>query len=295
LAVAAAKRLGLATRVVTSAHWATSQREAERRLAAFNGNLDELSISWDDYHEAFVAFANVRNAIEAALAHGIEPAVSIVQAAQSCWTAERVREELGLSADSSRVVLESPLNLTGRAEEELSSAGLRPSRILGPCPYVLTGPTLSAKGKLLACCDVIPETEALVIDRQPAPESLAPSLEAARRSVLLNWLHLRGPYHIMQWLAGRFGLVLPSADSIGGNCEACRRLFESEAYASVLDEGLSTQSESIAHELFVLESVGLHRPANIAELWREASFVGDPTTQDRIRGASSCLEFEATT
>ena len=153
VAIKLANSRGLITRVVTSAFFGKRQEDAKKILAdVADAGLDELSISWDDYHEQFVSFECVYNVFHTATELGLRPAISIVQGASSRWTAERVRAELGLSAECEQVICEAPLNKTGRAEKELREAGLRASRSIGPCPYVMTGPTLSAKNKLLACC-----------------------------------------------------------------------------------------------------------------------------------------------
>jgi hypothetical protein len=267
--VRAAKSIGVTTRVVSSCHWAVTPHIALKKLRSLSDcGLDELSISWDDFHEKFVSFQNIKNAFDAAKSLNITVAISIVQAEHSKWTASGVRDALGLPPDSENVVVESPINLTGRAERELSDAGLRPERVIGPCPYVITGPTLSAKGKLLACCGVIPQTEELIIDHNPTADSIQNSIESARRSVLLNWLHLRGPYAIMKWIGDHYNVDVPPEESIGGNCEACKRLFESENYQKHLPAALCEQTDTISSELFLLEQTGLLDPKILFGLWR---------------------------
>ncbi len=185
---------GAKTRIVTSAYWAKSDRSCEKRLRPLvDAGLDELSVSWDDFHEKFVDFANVRNAWTGAKRLGLDVGISTVQAANSKWTTERVRAELGIEGEEQLRHAETPLNLTGRAVEQLQEAGLRPQRTVGPCPFVLTGPTLSAKNKLLACCGVIPDTEQLVLDSNFRPENLRSAIERGMQNSLLNWIYLRGP------------------------------------------------------------------------------------------------------
>lgn len=269
-AVALASRKGITPRVVTSAHWATTERIAEQRLIELKeAGLSELSISWDDYHEEFVSFENVRRAFSISKKLGITTAISIVQASTSKWTADRVRQELGNIASETDVIVESPLNQTGRASEVLTKEGVRDRRFIGPCPYVLTGPTLSAKNKLLACCGVIPETEDLVIDSNPSAETINASIDRARRSALFNWLYLRGPYALMEYIQRTFNVDIPKLESIGGNCEACKILFETPAINRYIRISMMKKSEQISSELQILDSLGLLSSDGVMGLWTD--------------------------
>jgi len=264
--IRAAKEQGLRTRVVTSGYFGRTPKAAARRLGeVVDAGLDELSISWDDFHEEFVDFRTVRNVAAAARQFDLLVAVNVVQTAESRWTAARVRKELGVQVDD--VVMESPVNLTGRAERELADEPLREDRALGPCPYVLTGPTLSAKGKLLACCGVIPDTERLVIDPEFRPDKLDADLAEARSSVLFSWLYLRGPYAILQWLNENYGVEIPPPELVGGNCQACKHLFEDPAIEEILDDALLAKGPEVVGEYRLLESLGAADPLSVVGLW----------------------------
>ncbi len=282
-AVQEASQRGFVTRVVTSAYFGKHLSVAEKRIKQlYEAGLKELSISWDDFHEEFVSFDCVYNAFWTAKRLGMTVAVNTVQARHSRWTAQRIRKELGVESSSHEVLVESPLNLTGRAESELKDAGLRPIRLVGPCPYVLTGPTLSAKNKLLACCGVIPETEALVLDSDFKPENLTTALEKGMKSPLLNWLYLRGPYAIMEWISKRYNIPIIEKEKVGGNCEACRRLFTTKEIADKLPAAITEKAEEIAGELYLLESLGWLEPQAVLNLWKEGSLILETTSLPQI-------------
>lgn len=267
-AVATAANEGFATRIVTSAYFATSPAAATAKLRPVaEAGLQELSISWDDYHEEFANFENVYNAFWAAASLRILPAVNVVTAAETRWTAKRVRARLGLPDDMGYRVVESPLNLTGRARRDLSRAGSDPSRFLGPCPYVLTGPTVSATGKFLACCGVIEHTEELVIAERYDPDRISEQIGAALNSPLLNWLHLQGPYTILSYISARFGIPVPSADEVGGNCEACHTLFHTPHLRAMIASAVAEKGSEIMGELEVLGALGLLKADTVQRLW----------------------------
>jgi hypothetical protein len=273
-AVQRATQRGFVTRIVTSAYFGDNRDAAEVRLRAMkNAGLRELSISWDDFHEEFVSFAAVRNVFEIARRLDILVAINVVQSARSKWNATRVRKELGLSHNDPSVICESPLNRTGRADEELRDHELSPERSLGPCPYVLTGPTLSANGDLLACCGVIPNDARLTIARSAQAGELAQNIERAGGSVLLNWLYLRGPYDIVSFIGRRFDIEVPAKEAIGGNCEACAILFGEKEIASRIDEALALKADEIAGELSVLDALNWLDPGSVLSMWYKPGLI----------------------
>ena len=276
--VALAKGRGFVTRVVTSAYFGRDRDRARVVIEEVrNAGLDELSISWDDYHEQFVSFECIRTVYWLAKSIGMTVAVNVVQARNSRWTANRVKQELGVHAESEDIVTESPLNLTGSAREKLAEAGHRDRRFLGPCPYVMTGPTLSAKNKLLACCGVIPDTPHLVLQDNFDPSMLKEAISRGQRSPLLTWLYLRGPYAIMEWIGTRFDIPVPMREEIGGNCEACDRLFSHPILPSLLPQVLEEKAREIWDEFELLRSIGFASPRGVLELWAESGMILDLT------------------
>lgn len=277
--VSIANEMGFATRIVTSAFWSVSEEISFSKLSKLKScGLNEISISWDDYHERQsakkISFQNVVNAVAACHSLGISSAINIVREADSYWTRARVLEELeDYIKDGDLIVVESPINLTGRAKEVLSDSQLIKDSFIGPCPYVLTGPTLSAKNKLLACCGVIPETSELVFSSEHIPENVNDVVEQMDRSALLNWLHIRGPYHIMSLIATSKDLNLPNKESIGGNCEACSILFSNPEYSQHIGEivlenlDLISDEVTLYHELGFLDSSSDY--SHITTLWSD--------------------------
>ena len=273
-AVREASSQGFVTRVVTSAYWGKNLSVARKKLEQLKeAGLQEISISWDDFHEEFITFECVYNVFWTAIELGILPAINVVQAGNSHWNSERVRNELGLGELGKNLVVETPLNLNGRAESQLKDAGLRPSRTIGPCPYVLLGPTLSAKNKLLACCGVIPDTDALVLDPEFKPENLKTAVENGLKSPLLNWIYLRGPYAVMEYISKRYEIPIPEKERIGGNCEACKILFETEALAEKIPDAVAEKEDEVFGEIKLLDMLGFLEPKTILNLWQSDSTV----------------------
>ncbi|MEC5289577.1 radical SAM protein [Aurantimonas sp. C2-6-R+9] len=270
--VEAAKSRSFKTRIVTSGYFATSKRAARLRFQPLaDAGLDELSISWDDYHEEFVAFDCVRTLVQTAREAGVYTAISSVQSVETLWTAERIRSALGDVGSEVEIISESGLNLTGRAETDLKDATFVSNGYLGPCPYVLTGPTMSAKNKLLACCGVIPDTKRLTIREAPDPEEIPELIEASLRNPLFTGLFLRGPYSLMEAIARKHDVTIPPRDKVGGNCEACKLLFETPTIEAHLDAYLKDMSITFLNEMLLLESLELLTPKHVMGLWGNSS------------------------
>ena len=270
--VARAKQRGFKTRIVTSAYFGKNKTYARKRVQeVHDAGLDELSISWDDYHEAFVAFECIRNVAEAAVDLGVSTAISSVQSVETVWTRDKINAELGSISERLSVVCESQLNLTGRAEEELRDHTFKPEGFLGPCPYVMTGPTLSAKGRLLACCGVIPDTPRLAISDRLDAKELKHDMARGFENPLFQWLFLRGPYALMAEAAKANGISVPARDTIGGNCEACQMALTEPKYVDLIDDFLESRRQNLSHELLLLESLGMLTPLRVQALWANKS------------------------
>jgi organic radical activating enzyme len=263
---------GFMTRVVTSAYFAKTPALAKSKLGQLvSVGLKQLSISWDDFHEEFVAFECVKNLTHAALDAGIVVAINIVQTDNCRWTLDKVRAGLQLPDPSRVKIKESGINITGRAAEKLTDEPLKQIGYLGPCPFILTGPTLSAKGNLMPCCGVIPNTDRLTVARAPKPNQIAGYIDDSLSNPLFLWLFLRGPYAIMEWIAERYGVALPPRESIGGNCEACKLLFETPAFEEKIDDVMHERMTFLASELILLESLYEMQEFTAVRLWEDRS------------------------
>lgn len=254
--VRAASEHGLTTRVITSAYFGKHYFIAERRLTELKKNgLNELTISWDDYHEKFVSFEHVYNVFWLAKKLELKMAINIVKGKNTNWTKNKLIKALGITNSDEELIMEADLNLTGRAETDLVHDVLYQESLgdVGPCPYVLSGPTLNANNKLLACCGVIPETNLLVLDHEFTPTNLSSALQKGSNNPLLNWIHLYGPHNILQYISERNGVEIPQ--NINGNCEACRILFHTPAISMHIQSAIKENGSNILDEVAILSEL----------------------------------------
>jgi hypothetical protein len=64
---------------------------------------------------------------------------------------------------------------------------------------------------------------------------------------------------------------MPDRDRVGGNCEACKILFETEAFSSKIDEFLEEKMVELEGELILLESLSLLNAEDVGLLWRNTA------------------------
>lgn len=249
--VRAASNKGFTTRVITSAYFGKHDFIVKKKLMdLYHSGLNELTISWDEYHKKFIPFEYIYSVFWTAKQLGFTVSINMVKEKNSVWTKEKLGRELGLR-DNYDEIIESNLNLNGRAEIELHDAiPIESVGKLTPCSYVLAGPTLSAKNKLLACCGVIPETSALILDHDFKSENLNQRLQEASNNPLLNWLHQYGPYDILQWISLHYNVDIPK--NINGNCEACRVLFHTPDIACHIQNAINDRGLEVMNEVNIL-------------------------------------------
>lgn len=225
-AVHEAKDKGFGTRIVTSGYFGKDKSTTERRLKELQqAGLDEISISWDDFHERFVPFDYIRNVFHESKKLGLAVSINVTQGRNSKWTADRVKIELGLSESNNYPIFDSPLILTGRAHSVMKKTEIYQNRYIGPCHGIMAYPTLRATNKLMACCGAIPETDSLILDHDFKPENLDADLERGQKLALFNLLYILGPSEILKWISKNYEINIKEEKYISGNCEACYMLF----------------------------------------------------------------------
>ena len=94
---------------------------------------------------------------------------------------------------------------------------------------------------------------------------------AKYQNPLLLWLFLRGPYSLMERIGSQYDVKVPGRDSVGGNCEACRLLFENKDIESKIDAYMSEKAVNLLSELLLLDSLQLLSGNKVVGLWHETA------------------------
>lgn len=266
-----AKSLGLATRLVTNAHWATSSKEALQRLRTLrDAGLDEINYSTGDEHVKFVPLERV-----------IMAALAALELMQSVWVMVELRQERKVTRET---VLKHPL-LAHLSEDQLQSltinespwmpldpqdiekypggvaaAGLSLKSHLG-CDNVLQTYTLQATGEVSACCGIgMRLIEELTVARTDDSNFLQNAVESAEGDFLKIWLRYKGPEQILAWAHEKD----PSIHWEGlyaHHCQSCARIYRDPKVAAVIR---MHYEEVIADVLQAAWCDELHAPATDA-------------------------------
>lgn len=208
--IAHASKMGFVTRLVSNAWWAKTLNNA----IAFLGDLvkcglNELNISYDDFHspylEQFGGENNICNAVKAATELGLTIIFGALIYKNAKVTNEYLRyllSEKGIKGDIQ--YLEGFISPFGRAKEKLSSDYIIPyddKTTYGACKEVGSTMLLLPEGNVLACCGhaVFSETQKLLlVDNISSNIQLWQIVERIQRNVLYWWFHLEGPSSVLK-------------------------------------------------------------------------------------------------
>ncbi|MGO0121743.1 radical SAM protein [Desulfothermobacter acidiphilus] len=203
-----AHRRGFVTRMVTNAWWAQTPEKAYHFLREFRAaGLDELNVSYDDFHaahlKAFGGEQNVLNAVRAAADLGMNVVVGTVLYPGARIKSGYLREVFKNAGIREVKFLEDYVFPLGRARRKLP-ARLFPSdlekREQGGCDEAGHTLTILPGGEVLFCCGHIINTRAqeiLTVDSLVSGATLPKIVERMQRNVLFWWLHLEGPESVL--------------------------------------------------------------------------------------------------
>jgi len=226
-AIAFSESLGISTRLVTNAYWATSPSAARAKVVALReAGLTELNISADDYHLPFIPFERVKYAWNAARNQGFRAVViANCYGPNSTITPEFIEHEFGpLSkrfdsngmpqklgqADADGTVYALSNSLTqkiGRGFAMVPTSDVvfpkAPSDLEGPCPWAIRSSALSPAGHLVACCGIEAESNAVLDFGEAIRQNSNDLIANANGDPLVLAIALLGPAYLKKFIAQR--------------------------------------------------------------------------------------------
>lgn len=270
-AIAFCDSLGIVTRIVTNAYWATSEAEAARRLTALReAGLAEINFSVDDFHQQYIPLDRVKYAWRVSKGMGfLAVVIANTTGPRSTMTPDYLRAALGENvpsiiyskscprplprpcADGTRYFIsEARLSRLGRARQQLADdyfCTFTPEQLSGPCIDLLLNPTLTAWNHLAGCCGV----EALgndIIDLGDLAEmDPVDILEKADKHLILNGLALFGPSALLRFVKA----VAPEIELRGrysNACDMCEEICRRPDVTAVLEKHAATLAGKVLAE-----------------------------------------------
>ncbi len=70
-------------------------------------------------------------------------------------------------------------------------------------------------------------------------------------------------------------MEIPPKSEVGGNCEACARLFTTPGIREYVEPAVKEMARTIADEITVLDAIGLLNPASLHSLWASDGVISD--------------------
>jgi hypothetical protein len=249
--------------VVTNGFWATSQEKAKRLLQSLP-EICFISISTDLYHQKFIPFDRVKNAIRAARECGVPFYVSLVTDNREDPGYQRVYQEILELAGDPEQIRTGIIFPVGRA------AGMRGemnySMCGEPCPEVCqaaSSPCIFPDGRVYGCIGPLIDLH----EHQPLylgslkEHSVAEIFDRAETNPILHALRLWGPARVLSWLreAG-VGDHLPTAFVTGDICQTCHAILsdpEVREWLHTLEQDTEFRRKVAYGRLYHLEESGM--------------------------------------
>lgn len=245
-AIAYCNSLGILTRLVTNAYWATSKNEARRKLTEFReAGLHEINFSVDDFHQTYIPVDHIKNAWQASKEMGfISVIIANVTGPRSKITPEFLCGELGeevpsvpfgaspetypplLDDQTCYFISEGRLTRLGRAQSFLADDYFNLKDInefAGPCCDMLCNPTITSNNHLAACCGAEALGNSVIDLGDLSNTDPIDILHQADQNLIVNALALFGPVALMKFIQ----LVEPNImfdERYSGMCELCEHL-----------------------------------------------------------------------
>ncbi len=255
---------GLYVSVVTNGFWATTKESAKQLLQRLP-KICFLSVSTDAYHQEYVPFDRVQNAIWAARECNIPYYVTIVTDNRDDPDYRRVHSELLKStpADEIRTGVVFPVGRALEMQDQLRFK-MRNEPPREAC-QAASSPCIFPDGRVLGCIGPLLELG----DDQPlflgnAHETPLPEIfDRSESNVILHALRLWGPYRLFTMLrATGLETRLPKTFVEGSTCNACYVLMAIPEVRDALKE--LAQCPDFQHQVaygrlhYLGESVMLH-------------------------------------
>ena len=248
--------LGFETTVTTNAFWAVSREKAVEVLEALP--LKMIGISTDPYHQRFVPFSYIENAIYAAEQSGI--AYNIIVATEDLDSPEckKIVRDVTKITDFENIEITTPFPV-GRAKQLHIKKSYQPSPPKIPCLFATT-PFIFPDGKVTACIGplaTLAHNHPLILGNLRR-DTLEEILEASEENLVLHALRLWGPRKLCSVLAkrGRKDIV-PKKFMENNVCDACYNLFENVEVVKEMEDLEELREEIALGRAFHIGEVGM--------------------------------------
>ena len=274
-----ASSLGIWTRIVTNAFWATNPTAASNTLKELtDAGLCEINFSCDDFHQKHIPIDNIRNAIEATLAVGLSVLIAHKQIRDATISESNLSRLLGRrmarfdptkKPKPSRCLYDTGLTIPiGHESDQLPEDRYLifpedDSHWKTPCDSVLNSTIIGPERDLRLCCGMIEQDVPEVSLGSLEKHSLRELICSANRDLVANWLALEGPYGVLKFVQE----MLPEMNlpkRFVGRCHLCNHLFTRQDVREVLRTYAYKKAEELTLRRGLFEAARSHKATEAA-------------------------------
>ncbi|WP_346622548.1 radical SAM protein [Blastococcus montanus] len=236
-----AASLGMASEVISSSGWATSDERATRVLRdLYARGMRTYCTSIDDLHAAFIDPRKMRRAVEAALGEGYTVVInSIIRSDTRGRETEHISKITGLPMETlGRCVVHPFITVpVGRARTNVNDYLYLNKDFQEGCPFSTEIVTLSPRGFTYPCCGMVigePTSRAGLFIQDnldgKSVDEIAEVIEALKNDLFFKLLQTMGPYRLLQEIK-KANPELDARDRFTGSCDVCLEFTANPAIA----------------------------------------------------------------
>ena len=262
-AIGETKKLGMMTRLVTNAHWATTPNEALKKIQILKeAGLDEINFSTGDEHAEFIPLPNIINAIVASISNHFKPAIMIEERTGRKITRKNILchpeiRKFVSKDENCLTIIESPwMPLDPFKEEKYQNSPTANYDNLDAftgCDSVLQSLTLLSDGKISTCCGfgnrLIPE---LIVSDINNSDFLTAAIENTENDFMKIWLHYEGPMKILAWAAKK-NPDIKWENTYAHSCQACLRIYKDPIVIQTIKENYQEKIGQVINSAWMEE------------------------------------------
>lgn len=234
----------LRPRLVTNAHWAKNQKEANARLQTFiTSGLCEINFSTGDEHVKYIPFENIIFAILATLQNGLDVHIMIEYKSNRTISKNSILNnpliaKLDINKKNQIRIVESPwMPLNPFVYENYPSGdSINDINITlrSGCKTMLQSYVIQSDGRIGVCCGIgMSFIKEFFVGSVYRKNFLKDAIKIAESDFLKLWIRYKGPESIIAWAANKDSSI-NWQNLYAHNCQACLRIYNDRKIQNII-------------------------------------------------------------
>ncbi|TMO84324.1 radical SAM protein [Pseudoalteromonas spongiae] len=260
-----ASKMNMSTSVTTSAYWAKTPSISYSKLSKLTeAGLQELCISFDDYHMEYVSLQYIINACYESIKLGLKVILSIVVEPNCLIDREYIERLL-----NKHPLLKKEVNLditgvttTGRAEAQntentLNDRAASKFNYSGPCMSALRQFSVYPNKEIVPCCGALPFNQ-MMSKGNINNSKLSDVIMDSFSDKLMKWIAFEGPMKLLAEIE-----ISEFVDNeniqLDGICSGCNLIYTNQGVFNKLIEYLESRNDELKVIEAILDSVNMYQ------------------------------------